>query len=225
MYLSTINYMDILFKLDNNEIEKMVFCNDVKTKSADIGIVLGGTSMIPYRLDKIIKLYKKKKVRKILVSGGVGYFNLKRTMTEAELMKNYLIQHGVLVEDILVEDKSRNTYENFLYCYELLKNEFDLEKTSFILITSDFHMRRAIMLFEFFFNSYQLGAYGVCDGKTDRYSWKKGFYGRRVVKQEALLLKHYAKSLKIDNIKIKWKMNLIYSDSSYNLYHLYIKLI
>lgn len=195
--------MDILFRLDNNEIEEIVFCNDIKIKCADIGIVLGGTSMIPYRLDKIIELYKKKKVKKILVSGGVGYFNLKRTVTEAELMKNYLIQHGVLVEDILVEDKSRNTYENFLYCYELLKNKFDLEKTSFILITSDFHIKRAIMLFKFFFKSYQLGTYGVCDGKTDRYSWRKCFYGRRVVRQEALLLKHYAKSLKIDNIKIK----------------------
>lgn len=203
MYLSFFKYSDILFKFTDEEIEKIVFNQYDKITKADIGIVLGGTSMIPSRADKAIELYKAKKIKKILVSGGVGYLNLKRNVTEAKLLKDYLLKHGVLNTDILIEDRSRNTYENFLYSYELLKDTCNLKSTTFTLITSCFHMKRASGLFKYFFKDSLLYTCSVYDGRTDKNLWKNSFYGKRIVKQEALLLKYYIKSLKIADIKIK----------------------
>lgn len=203
MYLSDFKYSDILFRFTDEEIDSIVFGDDVKITKADIGIVLGGTSMIPYRVDKAIELYKTRKIRKVLVSGGVGYLNLKRNITEAELMRNYLLEHGVLKSDILIENRSRNTYENFLYSYQLLKDTCNLKSTTFALITSDFHMKRASGLFQYRFKDSSLYTCRVYDGKTDKHSWKRSLYGKRVIKQEALLLRYYIKSLKIDDIRIK----------------------
>ncbi|MDD5888501.1 MAG: YdcF family protein [bacterium] len=202
MYLSNLKYSDILFKLDSTSLEKLVFCRDGKLVSADIGIVLGGVSMIPDRVNKAFELYKKGIIKKILVSGGIGHFNLKRTITEAQAMKDYLLSLGLLDEDILVEDKSRNTYENFLYSYHLLKEKMDLKGISFTLITSDFHMKRAKELFKYFFKDSKFITCSVMDGKTDKDMWKKSFKGRYTIRLEGLLLRSLFKKKLIDDIKI-----------------------
>lgn len=203
MRLSNIKYLDILLKLTDEEIEKIVFGGRGKIGKADIGIILGGTSMIPYRVDRAIELYKDGQIKKILISGGIGYFNFKRGITEAEIMKRYFLEHGVLEDDILIEDKSRNTYENFLYSYKLLRDKFNLENMTFILITSDFHMKRASGLFRHFFHKNSLYICPVSDRWTDKPSWKNSISSKRIIKQEALLLKYYIKHLKMEDITIE----------------------
>lgn len=171
-------------------LENYVFCEDIPVKKADICVVLGGPLMIPYRVDEAVKLYNDKKVKKILLCGGIGYFNTKRNITEAELMRNYLLCHNIKDEDILIEKKSKNTYENFLYSHKILKKK-NLLDSSFILITSDFHMRRSVYFFrKVFGNRATLYTRSVCDRKADKNSWYKSLYGIRTIVQEALLLKY-----------------------------------
>jgi len=82
------------------------------------------------------KLYKEKR-RPIAVSG----YSVKDKISEAEIMKNTLVYFGVNPNDIIPEGKSRDTYENALYLKQLLGNK------TLCLITSAYHMERAIYLF------------------------------------------------------------------------------
>jgi len=79
---------------------------------------------------------------KILISGkGRG-----RT-SEAELFSENLKKMGVPDSDIIKEDKSMNTYENAKYSSRILKQ---MAPSSIELVTSGFHMKRSVSLFQTF---------------------------------------------------------------------------
>ena len=63
---------------------------------------------------------------------------------EAYYIAQLLMEWGVPEEDILFEEKSRNTYENALYIKPLLKSN-NLSKV--LLVTSATHMPRAYAVF------------------------------------------------------------------------------
>ncbi len=65
--------------------------------------------------------------------------------TEAQDMKDLLVEYGVPDEAILVEPKSRTTIENAQRTAELLRPKGIKE---ILLVTSAFHLRRATTLFE-----------------------------------------------------------------------------
>jgi len=132
--------------------EKRTICKDSINKH-EIGIVLGG--MAEYdknarrlsirrggdRIWQALNLYHSKKIKKILISGDNGYLT-EKGLHEAKQFKNNLVLWNVPKQDILIETKSRNTYENSIYTHELLKNN-KLHRSSLLLITSGIHMRRA----------------------------------------------------------------------------------
>ncbi|WP_223815831.1 YdcF family protein [Adhaeribacter rhizoryzae] len=122
-------------------------------KQYDAGILLTGFTSLeksPHdrvytnkgadRLLHTVMLYKKGYINKVLVTGGSGA--LRKTYTsEAQAVKNLLLLSGVPAADILLEDKSRNTYENAQYTKKMLAQYPSLQR--FIVITSAFHMRRS----------------------------------------------------------------------------------
>ncbi len=68
------------------------------------------------------------------------------SITEAGLMKQYLTDvHGIAPERVFAEEEARSTAENALYSFGLMML---LNRDSYTIITSDYHQRRAIMLFE-----------------------------------------------------------------------------
>lgn len=87
------------------------------------------------RLDIAYQLYQNK-TYKIIVSGGKGK---DEEMSEASVMKRYLINKGVNEKDILCEEISKNTKENLYYSKEIIGR-------SFIVITSDYHALRVYLL-------------------------------------------------------------------------------
>lgn len=119
----------------------------------DVGIVLGGitsdkeprdrvhTSGAADRVLHAVQLYRQGKIDKILVSGGTGKI-LEDEVKEAVLLKRLLLLSNVPEEDILVEDASRNTYENALNSRDLLQ-DYSFGQQRYLLITSAFHMPRA----------------------------------------------------------------------------------
>lgn len=90
-------------------------------------------------------LYKEGKATHILLSGGdIAWLN-KGTTTPAEDMSSILNAIGVPEEALWLETESQNTYENALYCKEILaENEID----RVLLVTSAMHMPRSVALFE-----------------------------------------------------------------------------
>jgi len=84
------------------------------------------------RLRQSIELYKKGKFKKFLLAGN----------DEIDAAITFLLDEGISSEDILVEDRSSNTYENALFSKQLLTKRANNSK-SILLITSAYHMRRA----------------------------------------------------------------------------------
>lgn len=204
MTLSDIKYHNIIFGKDN-DIENIVFDKDNQElqEKCDVGIVFGGTSMIPHRIEQAISLYENGQINRILVSGGIGFLSKDRKTPEAIKLKNYLLDKGVSQSDILVEDKSRNTHENILYFLEILKSHYDLSHTKLALISSDFHIRRCMQLVAAYYDIDNLFGSGVKDGITDFDNWSSSLYGRRLILTEALLLCYYAKRNMIADLEIE----------------------
>jgi uncharacterized SAM-binding protein YcdF (DUF218 family) len=80
----------------------------------------------------------------ILASGGDPAGN---GVSEADVIRQGLIDTGVFPADILIEERSSSTYENAKYCKPILEKEApDLT----VLVTSGPHLSRALLMFEGF---------------------------------------------------------------------------
>jgi len=204
MQLSNIKYHNIIFANDK-DIEKIVFDkeNQELKEKCDVGVVFGGISMIPNRVEQAISLYERGQIDRILVSGGIGYLNTDRKNLEADKLQSYLLNKGIPKNDILVENKSRNTHENVKFFLDVLKKEYTLKSTKLALISSDFHIRRCLALASSYFDREKLYGSGVKDGITDIDNWTSSLYGKRLILTEALLLCYYTKQKIINDIDIK----------------------
>lgn len=94
------------------------------------------------RATHAVQLYKLGKIKKILITGGLG-LDPSNPNTEAKLLRDFMVMTGVPQDHILVESDAKNTRENALFSKEMLhQNEFNLDQ-KFLLITSAFHMPRS----------------------------------------------------------------------------------
>lgn len=121
--------------------------------SVDYIIVLGswsGNGTIPpllkSRVDAGINYYRDVKEKyghspKFVVSGGKGDDEIK---SEAQVMAEYLLSLGINYEDIIVEDRAKNTFENFEYSKGLIEKDWSkIEEPKIIFTTSNYHVMRA----------------------------------------------------------------------------------
>lgn len=96
------------------------------------------------RMNYAANLYHEDKAPFIVVSGGfIDFFG--STVPEAEAMKELLMAFGVPAEDIVLENRSRNTYENALYVREIADTQ---QFNQILLVTSGLHMPRSVAIFE-----------------------------------------------------------------------------
>lgn len=83
----------------------------------------------------------------ILATGGDP---LQHGISEAEVIARELTEIGVDPANLLVETKSRNTFENARFSSELVEaSGYD----QIVLVTSGIHLRRSAMLFQHFFGA------------------------------------------------------------------------
>ncbi|PMD96942.1 hypothetical protein BWI97_09665 [Siphonobacter sp. BAB-5405] len=98
--------------------------------------------------DRILQpllLYKEGKVKKILISGGSGILSAQADSTsEGKAAAQLLHISGVPQSNIMLEGTSRNTRENATHTARMLGNN----KPKILLVTSAFHMRRAVGCFQ-----------------------------------------------------------------------------
>ncbi|WP_338871064.1 YdcF family protein [Spirosoma sp. SC4-14] len=100
------------------------------------------------RAGQALYLYKRGAVQKILISGGAGDlpFQRKSVNDEGHMAAKFLIMAGVRPNDIVLENKSRNTHENAVFSAAMLHRYFPASQ--YILVTSASHMRRAVACFQ-----------------------------------------------------------------------------
>ncbi|MCX7955233.1 MAG: YdcF family protein [Bacteroidales bacterium] len=97
------------------------------------------------RVMQAIKFIMKGKSEFLIYSGGSGTLS-ESFGKESIILKNYLIDIGMPNEKIIIESESRNTYENAKYSAKIIKSIKQNAKV--LLITSAFHMRRALACFK-----------------------------------------------------------------------------
>lgn len=120
----------------------------------EAGILLGGLSSFDKnkngylnnaadRLVEICILYKTKKIKKIILSGGSNYADRPK---EADFLFKKLLLLGVPAGDLIAENRSRTTFENATYTKKII-DSMQL-KPPFVLVTSAIHCPRAQRVFE-----------------------------------------------------------------------------
>lgn len=134
--------------------------SETRADKYDIAIVLGG--MIIYdaknditrfnsnvdRLLQILPKVKRGEIKNLVFSGGSGDIYHPENK-ESDILSKYLTNAGIKINNLLIENKSRNTFENALYTKELLQLKFkNLAEKRILLITSANHMRRSLACFE-----------------------------------------------------------------------------
>ena len=95
------------------------------------------------RLIASVKLANQKKESKIIYLGGSGLLK-KNNLNETDVARFFYIDIGFDIERVIFVDNTRNTIENL---HELKKLNLQNENNS-ILITSAFHMKRALLISE-----------------------------------------------------------------------------
>jgi uncharacterized SAM-binding protein YcdF (DUF218 family) len=125
--------------------------------TADVIVVLGGTTarLAPPRLEAeethgarlqmAARLFHAGKAPLVVVSGGPYPVLNGEYRSEADDMHDVLVSLGVPERAIRTERDSRNTYENVLFTKRVLGDKVGAKA---LLVTSAFHMPRAVALFQ-----------------------------------------------------------------------------
>ena len=100
------------------------------------------------RAGQALYLYKQGTVQYILISGGNGDLPFQRNVIsdENEATTRFFQAAGVRAGEVLHENKSRNTRENALFTAQFLRERANTKRC--VLITSAWHMRRAVGCFQ-----------------------------------------------------------------------------
>ena len=95
------------------------------------------------RLTKVLEIYNKNPKILILFSGFSGELK-PQGWSESDMAKKFFLDQGVRSENLMFENKSRNTFENISYSKDIIKNY----KGTWGLITSASHMPRSYFGFK-----------------------------------------------------------------------------
>ena len=160
MTLTVFTYLISNSFLVDEVVRAWEYCDDdiyLKNTKYDLAIVLGGMGRIDERQNRFdfgfsgdrlfqtLELYHKKRVDKLLITGGSGSIS-KPNHREAFYIKKYLLAISIPDSNIIIENNSKNTYENAIFTKHILDSmQF---KGSILLVTSSFHMRRSLAIFK-----------------------------------------------------------------------------
>ena len=105
----------------------------------------GPSVMLRDRLDAALEYLEDHPDITVVVTGGKGD---DEHVSEARAMRDYLTANGVEEDDILMEDQSRNTWQNVNYTLALLEDEGYDVTGDVALVSSGFHLARIQMLWD-----------------------------------------------------------------------------
>lgn len=116
--------------------------------NAEYLLILGGplegdlpSPLLMERIKTAAAYLKEHPEMKAVCSGGIK--GKKQVLSEAQIMKNALLEEGIDETRILLEEKAKTTLQNFRYTKELVG-----EDASVIYVTSEFHIWRSSYIME-----------------------------------------------------------------------------
>lgn len=148
-----IAYLCINLYVNKLSGEYIVTLNEVKPSQAVLVLgahVFKSGNLSPILQDRVeiaIELYKKGKVKKILMSGDHG----RESYDEVNAMKNYAIKKGVPKQDIFMDHAGFSTYES------IYRAKYIFGISDIVISTQKYHLKRAIFLAK----AFDINVYGV----------------------------------------------------------------
>jgi hypothetical protein len=118
-----------------------------------------------------IDVYRSRPGSKLLVTGGYGHFN-RAPLPHAHYVVQHMLARGVPADDLLPIVESRHTVDDAALTREALA---PLDVDSICVVTSEFHMPRAQLVFSCFFDPTLLSF--ICT--------PSGLIGERLEQREA----------------------------------------
>ena len=120
-----------------------------KKEQADYAVILGNkvntdgslSERLTKRLECGLELYNTKRVKGIIVSGGLG----KEGYYEGDKMKDFLIKNGVPDSVIVVDNKGDNTLKTV---ENVISMQPALQFKTLIIVSQYYHITRTKMLFK-----------------------------------------------------------------------------
>ena len=107
-----------------------------------LGLALGENDQpeeeLCIRVRTAAKAYREYGV-KLVACGGI---TAGHAISEAEVMASLLQAEGVPAEDIVLENESKTTIENFINAAKIVGEN---RKGRFLIVTSDYHVRRSVL--------------------------------------------------------------------------------
>ncbi len=116
-------------------------------KKSDAIVVLGARVKVDetyspclyYRVDHAIELYREGEAKKVIMSGDGG----PKMPNQAKGMEEIALKLGLNKEAILLEGKSKTTYENLVFTKELMQKN---NLKSVIIVSDPYHLPRASLV-------------------------------------------------------------------------------
>ena len=191
IFLITSIFTLFFIELNNFKENILSFTKYNNKESTNIVILTGGTNRIKDGL-KIIEDFKKSKKFnfKILVSGtGLGFTKNSLKNKLGPKFNSQLIQCCIDLDNV-----SKNTFTNASETFKwTIKNDIE----EFILITSNYHMPRAILEFKNIMPKLKIYTYAITPKKHDIKNWLNSY------QTFSLIFTEYCKYI-IANLRIKF---------------------
>ena len=122
-----------------------------ENKKVDYVIILGArvkgenpTKSLMERIKVATEYLKKNPEVKVIATGGQGK---NEGVAEGLAIKRELLKNGISEDRIILEDKSKNTVENFKFSLEKIKNILNNneknQKIKVLIVTNDYHIFRS----------------------------------------------------------------------------------
>ncbi|MCF6285744.1 MAG: YdcF family protein [Candidatus Hydrogenedentes bacterium] len=135
--------------------------------SSDVALILGNkvnpdgslSKRLRGRLDKGLSLYQQGLVPKLIVSGGLG----NEGHLEGDAMAAYLVEKGILAEDIIIDNEGVNTLATARN-YARLREEHGFD--SVIIVSQFFHISRTRLVLK------KVGANNIGAAHSTIYEWR-----------------------------------------------------
>ena len=103
-----------------------------------------------------LEYIKRSKVPNILFLNSNFKDEIIKKNSEASMMLNQFDKNNIKDITIIIDDKAKNTAENFLNIREWVNKNHKFDIFEYIIVTSDYHKKRASLIFDKIFRNVEL---------------------------------------------------------------------
>ena len=125
----------------------------------DAALVLGGSNfLMESRAKAAAELYHAGRCKLFITTGGVKWDSIYGYLTEAQILKQHMLDFGVPANAIITEDRATITRENYQFCSKILAEHFS-GRQRIVTVSSYGHVVRAVRLAQAYLPEHEHAAY------------------------------------------------------------------